>query len=159
MKTIDEEIWSYIDGSCTDAERVHIEHMIATDEAYRMAFQELKQLNALLEADDLEEPSMAFNRNVMDAVALEIAPKKLSTKINNNIIYGIAAFFILSLVAILGYAIANSSPSSMDFKLPTVNLNAILNPTYLKIFLMFDVMLALVYLDRLLRRKMHVHQH
>lgn len=158
MKTIDEEIWSYIDGSCTDAERVHIEQKIATDEAYRVTFKELKQLNALLEADELEEPSMSFNRNVMDAVALEIAPKKLSTRINNNIIYGIAAFFILSLAAILGYAIANSSPGSMDFKMPTVDLRGILNPTYMKIFLMFDVVLALVYLDHLLRRKMHSHQ-
>ncbi len=158
MKTIDEEIWSYIDGSCTAAERAQVEEKIATDEAYRMAFQELKQLDTMLTADELEEPSMSFNRNVMDAVALEIAPRKLSTRINNNIIYGIAAFFILSLAAVVGYAIANSSPGTTDFKFPSLNLSGMLNPTYMKVFLMFDVMLALVYLDRLFRRRMQSHQ-
>jgi anti-sigma factor RsiW len=161
MKTIDEEIWAYIDGSCNASESQRIAEKIATDDNYAIAFQELSKLNVMMASDELEEPSMSFSRNVMDAVAQEIAPKKLTTRVNNTIIYGIAAFFILSLSAIFIYILANSSSSSSasGFKMPTANfsfdLSHVLSPLSMKIFLMVDLALALVYMDRLLRRKMH----
>jgi hypothetical protein len=159
MKTIDEEIWAYIDGSCSASESQRVAEKIASDDNYALAFQELSKLNALMASDELEEPSMSFSRNVMDAVAQEIAPKKLTTRVNNTIIYGIAAFFILSLSAIFIYILANSSSSASEFRMPTANfsfdLSHILSPLSMKIFLMVDLALALVYMDRLLRRKMH----
>jgi len=164
MKTIDEEIWAYIDGSCDALERTRIAEKIATDESYALAFQELSKLNELMASEELEEPSMSFSRNVMDAVAQEIAPKKLNTKVNNGIIYGIAAFFLLSLSAIFIYVVANSSPtvSTAEFKLPSpafnFDLSEVLSPLSMKIFLMVDLTLALLYMDRLLRRKMHANK-
>lgn len=160
MKSIDEEIWAYIDGSCNASESQRIAEKIATDDNYAIAFQELSKLNALMASDELEEPSMSFSRNVMDAVAQEIAPKKLTTRVNNTIVYGIAAFFILSLSAIFIYILANSSSSNAsEFKMPAANfsfdLSHVLSPLSMKIFLMVDLALALVYMDRLLRRKMH----
>ena len=163
MKTIDEEIWAYIDGSCNAAESQRIAEKIATDDNYAVAFQELSKLNDLMAADELEEPSMSFSRNVMEAVALEIAPKKLTTKVNNKIIYSIAAFFILSIAAIFVYAFANSTPSGTEFTMPAVSfkmdLSQMLSPLYMKIFLMFDLALLLLYMDRLIRRKMHKPAH
>jgi hypothetical protein len=159
MKTIDEEIWDYIDGSCDAAESERITAKIATDERYANSYQELVKLNTMMAADELDEPSMSFSRNVMDAVALEIAPKKLTTRVNNNIIYSIAAFFILSILAIFIYVLANSTPSGTEFKMPSLSfrfdLNQMLSPLYMKIFLMFDLTLLLLYMDRLIRRKMH----
>ena len=163
MKTIDEEIWAYIDGSCDAAEIERIDTMISTDERYRKSYQELMQLNQLMVSDELEEPSMSFNRNVMEAVALEIAPKKLTTKVNNGIIYSIAAFFILSITAILVYVLANSRLGGTEFKLPNLShnldLSQLLNPLSMKIFLMFDLVLLLLYMDRLIRRKIHKPTH
>ena len=163
MKTIDEEIWDYIDGSCDAAESERIAAKIATDERYASSYQELMKLNTLMAADDLEEPSMSFSRNVMEAVALEIAPKKLTTKVNNKIIYSIAAFFILSIAAIFVYALANSTPGGTEFTMPVVSfkmdLSQMLSPLYMKIFLMFDLALLLLYMDRLIRRKMHKPAH
>lgn len=159
MKTIDEEIWDYIDGSCDAAESERITAKIATDERYARSYQELVKLNTMMAADELDEPSMSFSRNVMDAVALEIAPKKLTTRVNNKIIYSIAAFFILSIVAIFVYVLANSTPSGTEFKMPSLSLrfdlSQMLSPLYMKIFLMFDLTLLLLYMDRLIRRKMH----
>jgi hypothetical protein len=155
MKTIEEEIWAYIDGNGTAEELQSIAKKIAADADYSQCFQELSKLNALMLADQLEEPSMSFSRNVMEAVAHEIAPKTLQTKVNHKIIMGIAAFFMLSLLAILIYAFANSDVSG--FTMPTYNTNfhlsSYITPTFLKIFLFFDVTLALLYFDRLLRRK------
>lgn len=165
MKTIDEEIWVYIDRSCDASERLRIAEKIATDDNYAAAFQELSKLNALMASEELEEPSMSFSRNVMDAVAQEIAPKKLSTKVNQNIIYGIGGFFMLSIAAIFIYILANSGSSSggsgLKLPSPTFNfdLSQMLSPLSMRIFLMVDVALALVYMDRLLRRNMHKPQH
>ncbi len=163
MKTIDEEIWDYIDGSCDAAESDRIAAKIATDDRYASSYQELLKLNAMMAADELEEPSMSFSRNVMEAVALEIAPKKLTTKVNSKIIYSIAAFFILSIAAIFFYVLANSTPSGSEFKMPTasirMDLSQLLSPVSMKIFLMVDLALALLYLDRLIRRKMHKPAH
>lgn len=163
MKTIDEEIWAYIDGSCAASESQRIAEKIATDDTYSVAFQELSKLHELMASEELEEPSMSFSRNVMDAVALEIAPKKLTTRVNSYIIYGIAAFFLLSLSAIFIYVLANSTgPAVDDFKLPSTtfsfNLTEMLSPLSMKIFLMVDLALALLYMDRLLRRKMHTNK-
>jgi hypothetical protein len=163
MKTIDEEIWNYIDGSCDATDSQRITAKIATDERYASSYQELMKLNAMMEADELEQPSMSFSRNVMEAVALEIAPKQLTTKVNNKIIYSIAAFFILSIAAIFVYVLANSSLDATELKVPTLtfkfDLSQMLSPLYMKIFLMFDLALALLYLDRLIRRKMHKPAH
>jgi anti-sigma factor RsiW len=155
MKTIEEEIWDYIDGNGTAEEQQSVAAKIEENADYSRCFQELSKLNALMTSGQLEEPSMSFTRNVMDAVALEIAPKALQTRVNNKIILGIAAFFILSLLAILVYAFANSDVSG--FTMQTYNTNfhisSYITPTFLKIFLFFDVTLALLYFDRLLRRK------
>lgn len=52
---------------------------------------------------ELDEPSMSFTRNVMEAVALQPAPVSLKTKVDNQIIFSIAAFFVLSILAMVGY--------------------------------------------------------
>jgi len=155
MKTIEEEIWDYIDGNVTAEEKQSIAAKIASNTDYHSCFQELSKLNALMAADGLEEASMSFSRNVMDAVALEIAPKALKTKVNKNIILGIAAFFILSLLAILVYAFANSDTSGFQMPAYTSNFewSSYFTPMFLKVFLFFDATLALLYFDRLLRRK------
>lgn len=157
MKTIDEEIWAYIDGSCSAEERQRIAVKIESNEDYAVAYQELLKLNELMASEDLEEPSMSFSRNVMDAVALEIAPKRLKTRVNNKIIFAIASFFVLSILAIMVYAFANSETGISAPELPGFNLNFntgnYITPTFIKGFLFFDLMLALLYVDRLLRRR------
>jgi hypothetical protein len=157
MKTIEEEIWAYIDGTCNPREKESIAIKIASDNNYAVTYKELLKLNELMLSNDLEEPSMSFSRNVMEAVALEVAPKKLKTKVDNRIILGIGAFFSLSILSLLVYAIAVSDISTSDFQMPrldvNINFSQYLTPGLMKIFLFFDLMLALVYFDRLLRRK------
>lgn len=157
MKTIDEEIWAYIDGSCSAEESQAIAGKIATNKAYAVTYQELSKLNELMGSEDLEEPSMSFSRNVMEAVALEMAPKRLKTRVDNKIIFGIAGFFVLSLLAILVYAFANAESGISTAELPKFNLTFnpgnYITPSFLKGFLFFDLLLALLYMDRLLRRR------
>lgn len=157
MNSIEEQIWEYIDGFGTPKERQALQSKIESDAAYATVYAEMKALHELMTATELEEPSMSFTRNIMDKVTLEVPPVSLKTKVDTRIIYSLAAVFILAIVFVFGYAIANSTftfrdlmASSFDF---TLNLEPFVNPLTLQTFLFIDIILALLYLDRLYRSK------
>jgi anti-sigma factor RsiW len=72
MNSIEEQLWNYIDGTCTPGEQQAISMLIETDENYRRQYEELLALNAEFANIELEEPPMAFTYRVMEPYA----PKK-----------------------------------------------------------------------------------
>ena len=161
MNTIEEQLWNYIDGNCTDSEKAEIEAKIATNLPYHAAYQELLAVHQELNKLDFEEPSLSFTRNVMEQVKLELRPVALKTKIDNRIIYSIGAFFMISILGIFGYVISISD-LSFTFEMPKLDLSfdttQIFNPIFLQIFILFDVALALIYLDSYLRKRKNMTQ-
>ncbi len=153
MNTVEEQLWNYIDGNCSSAEKIVMEQKIASDANVALAYKELIAFNASLNNLTLAEPSMAFTRNVTELLKLEIAPVALKTKVNNAIIYAITGFFGITIFAILAYAI---SQSKSNFTLPNfnfkINFTNIISPAALRIFLMIDLVLVLIYLDSFLRK-------
>ncbi|RZJ82262.1 MAG: hypothetical protein EOO47_01240 [Flavobacterium sp.] len=155
MKTIEEQLWDYIDSTIGADEKAIIEGNLATDLTWKETYKELLAVNAQLNSLDFEEPSMSFTRNVMEQVNLELKPVALKTKVDTRIIYGIASFFIVSILAIFSYAIYTSDANfslnmpKMDFSLKTDKL---FNPYVLQAFLFVDVVLLLLYLDGVLRK-------
>jgi hypothetical protein len=156
MNTIEEQLWEYIDGNCTPEEQLKIEAKLAVNLQYHQIYQELLKVNEELNKIDFEEPSMSFARNVMEQVALELKPVALKTKIDNRIIYSIGSLFFLSIVGVFGYAIANSD-FSFTLQMPKINfglsVSKMITPFSLQIFIMVDVVLALLYLDSFLRKR------
>jgi hypothetical protein len=156
MNTIEEQLWNYIDGNCNFAEKIEIEAKIKADLQYSTTYKELLLVNNELSNLELEEPSMSFTRNVMEQVNLELKPIALKTKVDNRIIYSIGAIFILSIVAIFGYVVATAD---LNFKFNLTQLNfdlyetKIINPTSIRIFLMVDLVLILIYIDSFLRKR------
>lgn len=155
MITMEEEIWDYIDGKCTAEQIIAIEIKIASDPAYRSLYEEFLSVHQQMDSLELDEPSMSFTRNVMEQVKLEIPPVALKTKVDTRIIYGIAAFFGLSLLALTVYVISN-----LNFTMPAVNMQTesldfskYLTPTFIKVFILIDIILGLIYLDSVFRRK------
>lgn len=157
MKDIDAEIWDYIDGTISENQKATIKAKIASNPDYKRVYDELMEINGMMHATTLEEPSMSFTRNVMEQVKLEMPPVALKTKVDPKIIYGIAAFFVLSILSIFIYAIANSSARMQDFKLPSfkmaLNVGQFITPASIRIFLFIDVVIALICLDSFLRSK------
>ena len=160
MNYIEEQLWNYLDGTCTPQERDAIAHLIATDKTYQQKYEEILSFNQELENIELDAPPMAFTYNVMEAIRTEEASKPLKAAIDNRIIKGIAAFFIVSIVVLLGIALANVNWASMSaekVQIPTsVHLPAIKNyfsGPALKGFLFFDVVLALFLFDGYLRKR------
>lgn len=160
MNNIEEQLWNYLDGSCSAQEQETISHLIATDKLYQQKYEELLAFSKELETIELDAPPMAFTYNVMEAIRTEEASRPLKAAIDTRIIKGIAAFFIVSLLALLGIALANTnwhatSGSSVqiptDFHLPVIK--NYFNSGLLKGFLFFDLVLGLYLFDGYLRKR------
>ncbi|MDB5150303.1 MAG: hypothetical protein JWQ57_4323 [Mucilaginibacter sp.] len=161
MNTIEEKLWNYIDGTCTPAEQEAIARLIEQDELYKKKYTELLVLNQEFASMELDEPSMAFSYNIMETIRAEqLAP--LKSTINKKIILGIAAFFVLSILAMLVFVFSNVQISGNPFSAVSIKLPAeiklpaassIFNSTFMKSFFVFDVILALFLTDSYLRRK------
>lgn len=157
MKTIDEEIWDYLDGNMGAGEKAETAAKINSDPLYQQTYTELLQVQHLLQQNSPEEPSLSFTRNVMEQVKLEIAPVALKTRVNHKVIYAISAFFLLSILCLFIYALAGSNFSEENFKMPSIriaiDIDSALKSTSLRLFLFIDLVLALIYLDGFLRQK------
>lgn len=116
-----------------------------------------EQLDTLLKDMELNEPSMSFNRNVMERVKLEAIPVPLKTRVDKRIIYGIAGLFVCCISVVLAYAAANTNFNyngfqkvnfKIDFDLETSSSSQLL-----RVFLMVDAVIALIWLDQFLRKR------
>ena len=154
------ELWEYIDGLCNEADRLRIAALINTDKLWQQKFEEITEVNSsLASAMEMEQPSMRFAKNVMEAVAnVNIAP---ATKIyvNSSIVKGIAAFFLISIISLLGYAMVNAKWSneplgiSDKLNIPKVDLSPYFNSSFFNIIIGINVVLGLVILDLVMRRR------
>ena len=157
MNTVEEKLWNYIDGSCPPEEQEAIRRLIEQDEVYRRKYDELLALNAEFAAMELDEPPMAFTYNVMEGIRNENALNPLKARVDKRIIRGIGLFFVISISAMLIFALANihwsaaTGAGAVKFQLP--NLTHYLTGPAMQIFLFFDVVLALYLGDSYLRKK------
>jgi hypothetical protein len=160
MNTMEEKLWNYIDGTCSEEEKKAIDILIAQDEVYRRKYKELLALNQEFSKMELDEPPMAFTYNVLEAIRNEHAQQPLKAHINKRIIKGISGFFIVSIALLLIMAIssvhtggsANISVQMPDsLRLP--DIKNYLSKPLLEGFLFFDIVLGLFLFDAYLRKK------
>ena len=160
MNSIEEKLWNYIDGNCTDAEHSAITSLIASDEACRLKYQELLKLSSELLAMELDEPPMAFTYNVMEGIRAQHAQQPLKAAINKRIVIGITAFFSFTILLLLGYILATINWSAggptdlpVHFKFNIPNPGVYFTKPVIEGVLFFYVISALVLFDGLLRRR------
>ncbi|RYY32313.1 MAG: hypothetical protein EOP46_19280 [Sphingobacteriaceae bacterium] len=159
MNNIEEKLWDYIDGNCTPHEQQAIAKLIEHDDAYSAKYNELLALNAEFAAIELDEPPMAFTYNVMEQIRAEAALKPLKAAIDARIIKGIAAFFIVSIMGLVVFALVQANWSAnpiADLKMPEIkvpDINSVFTGPAIQAFLFFDVVLGLYLFDAWLRRK------
>ncbi len=158
----DEEIemllWDFIDGRCDATEQMRIQSLIASDSVWKLKYDELQSLHQNIQPG-LEQPSMRFTKNVMEAIAhTQIAP---ATKkyINPYIVRGIAAFFIISIASVLLYALSitdvstASTPSIIPFNTSKFHFAALFNSNTTYAIILVNIVLGLVLIDSMLRRR------
>ena len=158
---IEQQLWAYIDGISSSEERTSIEKMLQSNLEWKNKYHELLEVHQLMNTAELEQPSMRFTKNVMEKIAqYNIAP---ATKnyINKRIIWGIAGFFFTLIIVFLIYGIAQVDWTSATDTKPSIDLSRLSQVDYSKIFnnnfvngfMMVNVLLGLVLLDRVLANK------
>jgi hypothetical protein len=156
------QIWEYIDNTCDNAARQRISILLAQDVAWREKYDGLLALHSgISESLEMEQPSMRFTKNVMEAVAgVHMAP---ATKkyINKAVIRGIAAFFIITIGLSVGYAIATADWHFRSFRhshgVKSDELGFLFNSNVFNLFVAINVVLALLLVDKLLRKRTQTH--
>ncbi len=158
---IEQQLWSYIDGHCTKEEKPAIEKLLETNFEWKNKYHELLEVHQLMSSSELEQPSMRFTKNVMEEISkFHIAPAA-KNYINKKIIWGIAAFFLTVITGFLIYGFAQVEWTSgtgpgitdkyVDFG--KVDFSKFFNNNFVNIFMMINVLLSLVLLDRFLANK------
>ena len=158
MNMMEQQIWDYLDGTITGNEREKIAELIKTDLVYKNSFAELLALHQQLGSLELDEPSMSFTRNVMEKVAA--APLPIKSVTDKRIIYGIAAFFLLSILTLLGLVFSQvdwvKPVTGMlpNTQIPEIDFSSYVNVTILRAFFFVDLILVLYILDSVMREQM-----
>ena len=156
---IEARLWDYIDGVSNADEKSDIETLISENAAWRAKYSELLELHQMINSSELEEPSLRFTKNVMDEIArMHIAPAA-KNYINKKVVWGLAAFFFTIIFTFLIYGFTQidwstgSSNSYGRFDFTEVDYSGMFNNTYLNIFMMFNIVLGLMLLDKFLAGK------
>jgi hypothetical protein len=158
QEEMEKRLWNYLDGLASQEEASAIEKLIAGNREWESKYQELLDIDRALHASELEQPSLRFTKNVMEEIArLHIAP---ATKnyINKKIIWGIATFFLTVIVGFLIYGFGQIDWSATgETKIPIefsqVDYSRIFNNNFVNGFMIVNVLLALILLDRFLADK------
>ena len=160
MNYMEDRLWDYIDGRATPAEREAIEALLASDVSLREQYAELLAVNDAMQHAGLEEPSLRFTKNVMEAVAAQSIAPATPTYVNKKVIRGIA----IALLGLLGVTFAYilvlllrtpaGDADKTSFKAIKIDLPQVAMPTlhfdpYLSVFIFIAILSAFVWLDAL----------
>ena len=134
--------------------------LIAENVVWKQRYHELLDLHQSINLIELEQPSLRFTKNVMEEIArYQIAP---ATKkyINNKIIWGIALFFGTLIIGFLIYGISQinwaagtDSQSTIGIDFTQVDYSRVFNNNFVNIFMMLNIVLGLMLLDRYLNNR------
>lgn len=160
---MEDRLWDYIDGNSSAEEKTFVEQLIATQEAWRKKYQELLDVHQLMSHSlELDEPSMRFAQNVMEEITkYQIAPAT-KTYINKKIIYGIGIFFMVMIVGMLAFGLAqinwsaaatSCSQDKLTSHINKIDYSKFFNNTYTSIFMVVNVVIGLMLLDMYLGKK------
>ena len=155
---IELQLWEYIDGTCTGADKERIALFIANDAVWREKFDTLTALHIdIEEMMEIKQPSMRFTKNVMEAVSRAHIAQPTKTYINRSIIRGIAAFFIAAITIMLTYTFTTTRWSSHESAISSSwglsRLGGFMSSPVINVVIAINVVLLLVLVDTLLRRK------
>jgi magnesium-transporting ATPase (P-type) len=165
QQNMEERLWEYIDGSSSLEEKTAIEKLLEANLQWKEKYHELLELHQLVQSSAIEEPSMRFTKNVMEEIAKHHIAAATKTYINKKVIWGIASFFFIIILAMLAYGFgqmdwsSGSNHSELPFDVPKIDLSKFFNNNYLNVFLMISVVFGLFVLDRFLsERKKSFHK-
>ncbi len=150
-------LWDYIDGLTNQNESMAIQKLVAENAEWRTLYHELLEVHMAISATELESPSMRFSKNVMDEIAKNHIAPATKNYIDNKIIWSISFFFITLILGFVIYCFgqidwASGNTTATGINLPTIDYSKIFNNTFVNIFMMLNIILGLLFLDRYLNK-------
>ncbi len=158
QQNTEERLWNFIDGNVSADEKSVIEQLLLNDAEWKVKYNQLLQVNKLLQSSELEAPSLRFSKNVMEEISkLHIAPATKSY-INNKVIWGIGFFFIAMLVGFLIYGFGQMSLTAGEESVISKNISKfdfskIFSNSWVNAFMMINVVIGLMLLDNYFSNK------
>ncbi|HWJ92663.1 MAG TPA: hypothetical protein VNR87_16210 [Flavisolibacter sp.] len=160
LNEIEARLWAYIDGFSEEKEAAEIRRLIEENAAWRARYHELLDVHSLIGASELEQPSLRFTMNVMDQIAKHQIAPAAKAYINKKIIWSIGLFFISTILGFLIYGFsqtdwsqASDSKATFGIDLNKVDYSQMFNNNFVNIFMMLNVVLGLMLLDRYLSNR------
>jgi hypothetical protein len=159
---MEERLWDFIDGLSTADEQASIRQLISEDPAWRRRYNDLMNVDKAMHLDELDAPSLRFTKNVMEQIAKYHVAPATKNYINKNVIRGITAFFLIMIAGMVIYFLGQIhwSATSTDNLVPQYSLDAnklnwgkALNSTSVNIFILVNVILGLILLDKYLQAR------
>lgn len=161
---IEQKLWDYIDGNCNKTDQDAVLAFIENDVVWKQKYYELLDLQKqIADSFELQQPSMRFNKNVMEAISTIKIAQPTNKYINTYIVKGIVIFYIALLVCLLGYSFINADWSEKSvslfsqFKIDKQNyiyssILKYIDSGKLNIFICINVLLGLVFIDAAFRK-------
>lgn len=160
QQQIEQQLWYYIDGTLSEKEKTFIEQLLQTNEEWKLSYAELLDIHQLMQSHlELEEPSMRFRQNVMEAIAINHIAPATKSYLNKKIIWSIGGFFVIMLTGFVVYAFAQvkwnaaGTNDSFSINMAKLDVSRVVNNSYMNIFIMVNVVLGLMLLDMYLNSK------
>ena len=159
---MEERLWDFIDGRSDPDEQLRIRQLIAEDSDWRRRYNELMTVDEAMQHHELDAPSLRFTKNVMEQIARYHVAPATKTYINKNVIRGITAFFLIMITGILIYFFGQFhwTSTSTDNLIPQYSIDAnklnwgkALNNTYVNVFILINVVLGFILLDKYLQSR------
>jgi hypothetical protein len=154
---IEARLWEYIDGMSEN--KSAIEKLIAENAIWRAKYKELLELHQLVQASELEEPSMRFTKNVMEEITKFHITPATKSYINKKVIWGIGGFMLAMIIGFLVYAIAQvnwsegTSNTNVGINFTKIDYSKMFTNNLMNVFMMLNVVLGLILFDRFLANK------
>ena len=161
MKNFEQLIWNYLDGIASEEERKHTEQLLESDSEFLTLFEELSAIHLQISALELDEPSMSFSRNLIEKIQLEPSPVPPKSLADKWVIYGIALFFVSSIVCLLGLLLSKIDwTQSGDLMMPELTMPKLTfdGPFYsllINLFIFVDIICALYFFDLIISRRIN----
>jgi len=161
-KQMEERLWDFIDGMSDPDEQSLVRRLLAEDNAWQQRYQELMAVDEAMQHHELDAPSLRFTKNVMEQIALFHVAPATKTYINKNVIRGITAFFLIMIIGLLIYFFGQFhwTSTSTDNLVPQYSIDAnklnwgkALNNGYVNVFILINVILGFILLDKYLQNK------
>ena len=136
----EEQIWNYLDGSLSVADRKKVADLIATDKGIAELFEEISALHNSLKAETLLRPSLSFTDVVMASItSAPVYTPAAKPSFKLLLVFALPTIAVLIVFCVILASASGPVAYQLPFQMPVIDLRLV------KIFFWTIELLLLAY--------------